>query len=474
MLKLGALLMMAVLLLGAEAAQAMPPGRHACPGGSTDLRGLASQAYVWGYPLVRAAQLRENVTLPEDPLQVRLASAAGAPINRLGHARELATPETRVGVAPNNDTLYSLAWLDTNAGPFVFEAPDFGDRFYTFQMGQGDTTTDLALGQRTHGRHLPPVFIHSIGDRTKVPRGMTEVRSKQRHLMIAGRTLVTGRADLPAAHRLQDAMRLRLWSDYRDGREVVAPITPQETIERRDPPASEPGVFLQMLGVVLKDWRPEAGEIRLIRSFAPLGLSPGKGFDPACLRPAELPSIAAGFQEARAAIESRTLALGASVNGWTVNYGGARFGNDWLLRAAVAMDQIYVLPAEEALYMTAKRDGAGKQLDGNKSYLLHFTKDELPPVRYFWSATMYFAKGLMVPNEIDRFSIGDRASSLNRNANGSIDILMQHERPADADKVNWLPTPSEPFTLMLRLYGPKPQVRERKWSPPPLLEIDPH
>ncbi|MCL9998793.1 MAG: DUF1214 domain-containing protein [Erythrobacter sp.] len=444
--------------------------RDGCPAARADYRRLAAEAYVWGYPLIRSAQLRQNMTLPEDPLRARPATTAGAPINRLGHARELATPETRQGVAPNNDTLYSLAWIDTAAGPFVFEAPDFGARYYTFQMGQADTSTDLAFGQSTHGAQLPPIFILGAGQDHRVPPGMIGVRATQRYFMLAGRTLVKDRADVAEVWRLQDMMRLRTWADYRAGHEKAAQITAQQPIERRDPPADDPEGFLGMMGSVLADWRATGGDRRFLRSLAPLGLAQGRLFDPRCLPPAALPQIALGLREGRAAIEQRTRDLGTSINGWTVNHRGSQFGADRLLRAAVAMDQIYVLPAREALYMIAKSDSRGRQLDGNRSYVLRFEAGKLPPAGAFWSATIYYAKGFLVANPIGRHSIGDRTPGLVRGADGSIEIRLQHAAPADSG-ANWLPVPSEPFTVMLRLYRPGEDVMTRKWLPPAIVEV---
>jgi len=461
----------AVALLSGAMSSGGAASAGACTPPPADYRALGARAYVWGYPLVRSAQLRENMTLPEDPLRQRSPSAAGAPINRIGHARELADDRTRQGVAPNNDTLYSVAWVDTDAGPFVLETPDFGDRYYTFQFGQADTTTDQALGQSTHGRRLPPLFVTGPAQRTGVPRGMLGVRSSQRYLMIAGRTLVKSPDDLREARRLQDAMHLRRWDDYRAGRDALPPITPQRLIARSDPPAADARAFLEMLGVVLYDWRAASGDAATLRQLRPLGLAAGRPFNPGCLGETQLAAIASGLEQGRAAIEQRTRALGAGVNGWTVNYAGSRFGGDDLLRAAVAMDQIYVLPASEALYMNAKFDSAGRPLDGKRSYLLHFGPNAVPPVRFFWSATMYFAKGFLVPNAIGRYSIGDRTPGLIRGRDGSIDILVQHERPGDLATVNWLPAPAEPFTIMLRLYGPTAAVRSGAWSPPPLQEI---
>jgi hypothetical protein len=128
---------------------------HEAPASGSDLAEAATRTYVWGSALVGAARLRQNITQPADPFGALPVSSAAAPLNRLGNQRQLSDPNTTVGVAPNVDTLYSLAWLDTDEGPFVFETPDFGDRYYTFQIGYADTECDTCPGRRTHGSQLP-------------------------------------------------------------------------------------------------------------------------------------------------------------------------------------------------------------------------------------------------------------------------------------------------------------------------------
>ncbi|WP_176488999.1 DUF1254 domain-containing protein [Rhizorhabdus dicambivorans] len=432
---------------------------------------LALRAYIWGYPLVRAAQVRQNTTLPADPFRPRPPSAAGAAINRLGHAAELATPLMKQGVAPNNDTLYSLAWLDMREGPFVLEMPDFGDRYYTVQFGQADSSTEQALGQRTHGGQLPPVLIQGPDQQVALPAGMVGVRSRQRYMMIAERSLVRTPADLPAVHALQRAMRLRRWVDYAAGTDLPAPVSDQRPLLAPDTRCPAPLHFLEMLGNVLRDWRPDAGEARLISGLRPLGLAAGRGFRLEALSQAGRAAAARGLADAEAAVRAKTFTLGRNVNGWSVNYGGSVFGEDHLLRAAVAMDQIYVLPAEEALYPNARSDGGGQPLDGRNRYVLRFGAGDLPPVDAFWSITMYFARGLMVPNAAGIYSIGDRTGGLVRNADGGIDIMIQQEPPAAPRSVNWLPAPPEPFMVMMRLYRPRAPVRSGHWKPPAIQKI---
>jgi hypothetical protein len=440
-------------------------------GKASDPYVLAVRAYVWGYPLVRAAELRQNATRPDDPLATRPATVAGAPLNRLGLARALATPETRIGVAPNNDTLYALAFLDTQAGPFVLETPDFGDRYYTFQFGQADTSTEQSFGQRTHGAKLPPLFIYGPQSRGNIPVGMIGVASRYRYLMIAGRILVNGATDLSAVHALQDQILLRTFKAYRSGIRESPAISPQRLLIDPAHPAPPDLQFLQSLGAVLRDWTPAPEDRALVNSLRSIGLSRQQGFRPERLSPSERAAIAEGLVDGEAVVRAKTFDLGRKVNGWSINYAGTQFAGDRLLRAAVAMDQIYIVEREEALYPSARVDDRGEVLDGRNSYRIRFPANGLPPVGAFWSITLYHAKGFMVENPIDRWSIGDRTPGLVYGPDGSLELLVQQERPAGPDVANWLPAPNGPFMLLMRLYIPKPAILNGAWTPPPVTKV---
>ena len=84
-------------------------------------------------------------------------------------------------------------------------------------------------------------------------------------------------------------------------------------------------------------------------------------------------------------------------------------------------------------------------------YVLHFDKDELPPVDAFWSLTMYDAEGFQAANPLNRFAIGDR-DALKFNPDGSLDLYIQNENPGPDKESNWLPAPkSGQLGLTLRL-----------------------
>jgi hypothetical protein len=160
------------------------------------------------------------------------------------------------------------------------------------------------------------------------------------------------------------------------------------------------------------------------------------------------------------------------VNGWTINYDGPRFGDDYLLRSAVAKDQIYVTVPEEALYPVAKVDADGLPLSGEHAYRLTFAAGALPPVDAFWSTTMYSRDARpLVPNPIDRYAIGDRTAGLETEADGSLAIRIQHGEPPSGARANWLPAPRGPFHLIMRLYVPRASALDGTWVPPPVERV---
>jgi hypothetical protein len=334
-----------------------------------------------------------------------------------------------------------------------------------FQFGEADSSTLQSYGQSSHGGRLPPIFIVGPDYRGPTPRGMLLVRSRQRYLMVAGRILTDGPEDLPLVHRLQDRIQLR----QRRGPShlVEAPITAQRPLS--DAPAGDPLRWLVNLGTVLQDWRPEPGEAALITSLKTIGLTQKSGFHDEALSAADRDAIKRGVEDGLAAIAAKTRALSAVTNGWSISYAGSRFGGDYLLRAAVAMDQIYVLDKTEALYPVAHFDGIGQPLDGRASYTICFRKQELPPVHSFWSITMYYAKGFLVPNAIERYSIGDRTPGLSYGKDGSLRLLIENADPGAGRRSNWLPAPNEPFMLMMRLYRPKASATEARWHPPAII-----
>lgn len=422
----------------------------------TEPEDAAIRAYVWAYPLLLACTVRQNLTREMTLPAAERERFAGAPLGRIGHQRALSDPTFRVGVAPNVDTLYSVGWFDLADGPLDLDLPDLGDRYYTVQIGFADTTS-VAVGQSTHGGQLPRVRVRAPWH--VASEHAVEIVSPHRQVMIAIRMLVepTEPGGSARVHALQDAVRGR-----QDSSQAVAHAPLPDVGDVRQADSSR--TFVTDLRRILQDWPPADVPADIRSDLAVTGLD-----DPG--RDQEAPWVTAAADRGRQLVQKAVSSLGRHVDGWTTNLRGVDFGDDWLLRAAVAAAQIYIVPATEAIYPVAEVDVQGRRLHGSRRYRLTFGPDSLPPADHFWSLTMYHAEGLLVDNAIDRYAIGDRTPGLVRDAGGGLTLDVSATEPPHGS-ANWLPCPPGGFRLMLRVYGPRAECRDGSWSPPPVTPVD--
>lgn len=157
---------------------------------------------------------------------------------------------------------------------------------------------------------------------------------------------------------------------------------------------------------------------------------------------------------------------GVEVNGWRVSMGTGNFGNDYLLRAAIAVYSLGNAIPEEALFFHAFKDVDGQKLSGQQRYVVRFPQGYAPPVGAFWSLTIYnAADSYLAHNPIQRYSISDRTPGVVKDADGGWTFYLQHQAPAGVE-ANWLPVPPGDFTVTLRTYMPKPELLNLTWKPP--------
>jgi hypothetical protein len=211
---------------------------------------------------------------------------------------------------------------------------------------------------------------------------------------------------------------------------------------------------------------PVASEKATLERFAKIGIGPGRAFDAATLAPAIREAIEAGVKDGNEKLQTAIAKTTSSVD----LFGTREFlGADYVMRRAVgAAMGIYGNSKEEAYYTAYAIDADKQPLEGGKNYVLHFSKDQVPPVKFFWSMTMYDLPGrLLVENPISRYAIGSRTEGLRTNPDGSVDIYLQAASPGPDKESNWLPSPPKgPFYLILRMYGPQGALAEGKWQAP--------
>ena len=162
---------------------------------------------------------------------------------------------------------------------------------------------------------------------------------------------------------------------------------------------------------------------------------------------------------------------GVVVNHWRVSFRTGNFGNNYLLRSAIAVHSLGNAIPEEAMFFHGFFDHEGKKLNGNNQYIIHFEPNELPPVDAFWSVTLYNEDGYLVDNSINRYSLSDRSDGLQFNEDNSLDLYVQHKAPNEDKQSNWLPSPKTEFTLTLRAYMPKTELLNLEWKIPAITRI---
>lgn len=418
-------------------------------------RALVVQATVYGYPLLGMyKRLTEEVIAPQ---------SRKAGFNQYTHMSALSTPTKAPFPAPNNDTLYSTAWLDLRTEPAILSMPDTHGRYYTAHIMDMQTETIANLGQRLHGTQAGDFAVVGPGFDGPLPQGIKAViRSPTPFALVLLRLLIDGPEDLGNATALQRKFLIRAstvfsGSAQRADAPLPAPYAATNSLER-----------LAMLDRLLRMWVPPAQDSGLVSQFAAIGVGPGQS----SLR-LSLTSEAAeqSEKEALKAISAVGPRTGTFVNGWRVVRSGIGvYGTDYLQRASVWDGGPLANVPEESFYPAALLDNTGQMLDGGKAtYTLRFAADQLPPASAFWSVTMYrMDDKMLVANPIDRYSIGNRTPSLTRDPDGSLTISIQAE-PPESRQANWLPAPKAPFYLVLRLYGPSKAALAGEWSPPPLI-----
>ena len=438
----------------AALAGAAPASAGSAPMTPAEAGALGQQAYLYGFPLLEFMRVRSTAT------SVRCPDGKGnAPVNSFSNAERFATPAARTVVAPNVDTLYSIAHLDLGKGPVVLSHPAMGKRYFVFQLLDPYTNTIGYIGSRTTGSKAGRFAITWSGHRGRKVPGTRVVRSKYRRLWVIGRTLAAGPADQRRAIRLMRRYSLAPPGGPRRFKAGCKPGLPKKAVTPTG------AAFLRRLAVEMRRNPPPARDRAIVKRIASVkGLS-GDALD-ALLASVEsignlLPTIA-----------KTTLQNQAAANqGWAIpakNIGS--YGTDYTFRAGVASLGLGANTRVEAVYPTAFGDSTGAPLDGASSYRLVFEKGQQPPNRAFWSLTMYDGDGYLVANPQGVYAVGDSHPPLRRKPDGSVVVVLQRTKPTEAG-VNWLPTPAGSFRLNLRIYRPKASVLSGAWQPPPVQRV---
>ena len=360
-------------------------------------------------------------------------------VNNLVHQRALATPAARRVVAPNVDTLYSLAWLDLRDGPMVLTVPEVTDRYFGFQFLDIYTNTFANIGtQATDGRAgswavVPPGWTGRPPGRRPARYG-DHVADLGR--LAAGPHVGEGAGDVEAARTVQQSAtgwhppgRLAAAEDTAE----VPPRAAGTELRRHRPDPQNPtdggAAFFDELATLLAQ-QSAAGRrpTEAVDALASIGVTPGS-------RPSEGTDAARVDHAGRRRGDRRgrpwrrrvDVTVAEPAGTWTASYDVRRLRHrlpDPRRRRGRAARRQHpgrgdLLPAGDDA--TGEPARPAPPATGSVS-----RRDELPPVGPggFWSVTMYGEDNFLVDNPARVYALGDRTEGLTFGADGSLDVYV--------------------------------------------------
>lgn len=440
---------------------------------SDEVHSIAVDAYIYFYPLITMDLTRKQLTNVEAG-----KSEIGAPMNVLNNVQAFPSADMRAVVRPNFDTLYSSGWLDLTNEPVIISVPDTDGRYYLLPMLDMWSNVFASPGSRTTGTGAGNFIIARPDWNGVFPAGLTRINAPTPYVWVIGRTKTDGPSDYDAVHKIQAGYKLTPLSEW--GMSSLKPVQAKidPSVDMKTPPKQQVDTmsaaeYFALAAELLKLHPPQITDQPIIARMKQIGIEPGKSFAFAELDPAIQNAIEGAPADAQKLMQWKVASLARVANGWSMNTDTMGvYGNYYLKRAIIAQAGLGANLPEDAIYPLNLGDEDGKPLDGVNGYTLHFDKAALPPVNAFWSVTLYDTEGFQVANALNRFAVSSWMP-FRTNADGSLDLYFQNESPGADKEANWLPAPKGPFNLTMRLYAPKPEVLDGRWTPPPVRKALP-
>lgn len=445
-----------------------------------EAREIAREAYVYGFPLVVNYKTMYLYVLDETSPEYK------APFNELACDARLLTPEDKAIVTPNSDTPYCMFWMDIREEPCVVELPELEpDRFYHFQLIDLYTHNFAYLGTLTTGNTSGKYLIAENSWKGNIPEGIDKViRCETGMFFVVVRTQMMDADDLENVKRIQGEYKLEMLSSYL-GDETSGRL-PGDSFPDWNEGDQFTSAAFKYLDLMLNYAEPDPKELELMKRFARLGIGIGQDFDIGKFDKEIQDAIEKGVQEGFKEIEGFIDAYASDPLVSAKIFGTREFlrtsaqenyqlPDFYLLRAVAAHMGLYGNSGAEALYPTYLGDSEGQALNsGDYSYRLSFQKDELPPVKAFWSLTMYDGQTqLFIHNPLDRYLLNSNMmDDFVFGEDGSLTFYIQKESPGPELETNWLPAPDGPFYCVLRLYGPEESALTGAWRNPPMVKSE--
>lgn len=389
---------------------------------------IAMEGYIYGYPLVLMAETEAALVGPKRPC----GSTAGP--NTFTHNRKLRVPGEDEVVRPNRDTLYSIAFLNLEAGPVVLDLPPESKRYVVFGLLDAYSNNFAGLGTPTHGAAGGKYVIAGpdwVGRVSDLPVDAVLVKSPTNLVWMIGRTEVLGPADIAAVNTIQDTYSLKPLngSQLRPTAECVPAdkvVTPPEAVS-----ALTTSQFFHRLNSLMAKNPPPRADAHVVAKLAEIGVGPGTARSKGDLYgiPSKLSELSQVAEEKSGASSAGLLSLLQNrLEQWIPSNPSPMtigdYGTNYRARFLIARVGFGAIRQEFAVYQNAEKDLYKRAFDGSKhSYTITFSKGKLPPVTGFWSVSVYDSEGYFVEHPSGQYIIGTHFG-LVADADGSTTIHL--------------------------------------------------
>ncbi|MEI8186411.1 MAG: DUF1254 domain-containing protein [Chlorobiaceae bacterium] len=423
-------------------------------------------AYIWGWPLVNMGN--RIIAFSKLPAPGLIGGMMPAGFNSLCMLTDYVTPDQRAVACPNQDVVYGCGVGQLSQGPLVLQVPDFGDRFWVFALYDQRTDEFSTLG-KAYGTRPGFYLIVAPDWKGEVPAGITGVVHSTTDLILTlPRVFMDDTdADRAAIRPLVNQISLYPLAKFTGQLQIVdwkqAPIYPGASGGSKEMRWVVPDTFFDLLPAVLKNVPPLPGEEALYAWINSV-------LDAA----AKDPQLAATLKETAIAVEKEMFDKfmqwqynGCPAgNGWNSTVNNAMWGTDYLNRLTTGKSNILENKPEETKYFYRDLDSAGEQIYGRHLYSITFAKGQLPPVKGFWSLTLYNEQHFFNRNPLKRYSLGTKNKTLQYNTDGSLTLYAGEKSPGTDKESNWLPAPDGTFSLYIRAYWAEQAILDGSWIPP--------
>jgi hypothetical protein len=430
---------------------------------------LLEKAYVFTLPLMIMDAAVTKMTNTET------ANSASAPINQFSHAKNLADADYKSAEAPNADALCSQMFMDLGKDAVIIELPKT-DRYCTVEVLDAYTNC-IKIIDCTSFKNSSEKFIFKLADFSgKFPKEWKKINCPTPINWVIVRTVCDSKADEKNVDKIQEKMDSYTYSQYKE-----KTTAKKERGSYKESNNIIPIEYVNSLS--LEDYFIKANELmaynlpakedaEFLAEIKKINVGPSCNFKPAIFGD-DFKDYWTNLSKDLAKTALKKSADFIPQNGIWQSFEEpiAEFGTEYYYRALIASCGFGASPVSVSVCSQAETDSSGEKLNGKYKYTLHFEKEQIPPVEKggFWSVTAYGKNNYLIDNVIDRYCISSR-NDLEFNKDGSLDIMLQEERP-QGDERNWLPIGKNEFYLVLRIYSPARSVTAGAYTAPSIEKV---